>query len=202
MMQPRQGVTESEAQEEAEDTSRSRPTVPYHRTGAVLTVPRIALAITFDVFEPYAQRRVEAGCFWYGERDPAGNATVRAVVVPKQTNTWGNYRVSADAMAAVAASTRPSGWLNLAQLHTHPGKGIEHSRYDDEHANSRRALSLVFPTYGRCGRVWSSAIGTHEWQDEFWHLLTPEVSAERVQIVAEGDITLVDVRWLPPKSRP
>lgn len=179
---------------------RDRPTVPYRGTGAALAVPPPALEITFDVFEGYAKRRVEAGCFWYGDRAPDGNATVRAVVVPRQTNTWGNYRVSASAMDAVAAATRSAGWLNLAQLHTHPGSNVEHSRYDDEHANSRRALSLVFPNYGRCGRVWSSAVGTHEWQGGYWHLLLPDVSAERIRVVAAGDVSLVDVRDTRPQG--
>jgi len=45
-----------------------------------------------------------------------------------------------------------------------------------------RALSVVFPAYGLWRRVWPDGVGVHEFQDDYWHLLSPEVAAARVVI--------------------
>lgn len=119
---------------------------------------------------------------------------VRAVVVPAQINTWGNYQVTADAVAAMAARTRPEGWRNLAQVHTHPRHNVEHSWYDDENASSRRALSVVVPHYGLWNQCWPEGLGVHEYQDEYWHLLAPEDAGRRIVIVPEVEVELVDLR--------
>jgi hypothetical protein len=180
---------------QAEDGWRlSLPASPYRTTSAVLSVPERAIELTLGVFAAYVERRVESGSFWYGDRDGAGGGIVRAVVVPDQTNAWGNYHVSAAAMEAVADATRLRGWRNLAQLHTHPGRVVEHSPYDDVHANSRRALSLVFPSYGERDAIGLSLIGVHEWQNDYWHLLPPAAAATRIAVVGDGEVSLIDTR--------
>jgi hypothetical protein len=166
---------------------RPSPRVPYTPTGALLVVPSVAWEQTLAVFTSAAARRVEACCFWYGVRDQDRRATVHAVIVPKQRNTWGNYHIPAAAMAEVAAASRPEGWVNLSQIHTHPGHRVEHSRYDDAHANSRRALSLVLPYYGRWQGVWPRGIGVHEFQNDYWHFLS-DADAERRVIVGGTEI--------------
>lgn len=168
---------------------------PYRLPPAVLTVPWAALERTVALFRPYAAREVEACCFWYGPRDEHGNGQVTAVVAPRQHNHRGRYDVPAMSMAAVAEATRPRGWRNLAQLHGHPGRAVEHSRYDDAYANSRRALSLVLPDYGVWQGIWPCGIGVHEFQDGYWHLLTDADAAHRVIVVVDaGPIAVVDLR--------
>jgi hypothetical protein len=173
---------------------RPQPPGPYRLPGAVLTLPGKVLEHTLTVFRKTAARQVEACCFWYGVRADGGSATVLSVVVPKQRNTRGNYFVPAAAVAEMAAATRPRGWVNLAQVHTHPGRGVEHSRYDDEHANSRRALSAVFPFYGRWQGPWPVGVGVHEFQDDYWHLLPEADAALRVVVADPGDAELLDLR--------
>lgn len=174
---------------------RRRPPRPYRPVGASLIVPAKVLALTLSAVEPFGRRRLEACCFWYGPRDAADNGRVAAVVVPRQENTWGNYSVSSDAMAEVAAATRRFGWRNLTQVHTHPGRRIEHSAYDDDHANSRRALSLVFPFYGLIGGRVGAKVGVHEFQDGYWHLLGDLEAACRVQIVSGAeDVQILNMR--------
>ncbi len=173
---------------------RPPPPAPYRLPEAVLTLPKKALQHTLVIFRATAARRLEACCFWYGARSEDGSATVNAVVVPKQRNPWGNYFVPAAAVAEMAAATRPRGWLNLAQVHTHPGHGVEHSRYDDAHANSRRALSAVIPFYGRWTGPWPVGLGVHEFQDEYWHLLSEADAALRLALIDAGDTELLDLR--------
>jgi hypothetical protein len=74
------------------------------------------------------------------------------LVLPELVNTWGNYRVSAEAMSRAGKHLRALGMLRFAQLHSHPTEWTGHSEYDDEHAFTRRtgAISIVAPHYGAC----------------------------------------------------
>lgn len=182
--------------DETQDESllwRPPPPLPYVPGNAVLKLPRQALAITLSTFSAYGHRRLEACAFWYGVEEPGGSASVRAVVIPRQRNSWGHYAVHPDAISMVSAATRPKRWTNLAQVHTHPGPGVEHSRYDDAHANSRHALSLVFPFYGAWSAQWPDGVGIHEFQAEYWHLLAPPHARCRL-VLTDLPAELVDTR--------
>lgn len=172
---------------------RPSPNGYYQLPNLTLRVPEDILRLTLQVFSEYAARTVESCCFWYGERDDGGGQ-VKAVVLPKQRNHWGDFTVPASAMEEVSLVTRSHGWRNLAQLHTHPGRLVEHSAYDDFHVNSRNALSLVFPYYGRWSGTWPNGIGVHEYQG-YWYLLPAEHAARRVHVTRPSEKgTLIDVR--------
>jgi proteasome lid subunit RPN8/RPN11 len=130
---------------------------------------------------------VESCCFWFGPRLPAGDAVVEAIILPQQRNEPGHYFIEADSMRRVADVARKRGWKNLAQIHSHPGPGVRHSGYDDEMANSRRALSLIYPNYGAVPSMWQfrswlwrvwpgsfpAAIGVHAFMNDKWTFLDP-----------------------------
>jgi hypothetical protein len=168
---------------------------PYSPVTRKLTVSKGVLDLTLRVFAPYAQRCLEACCFWYGTEDALGNGHVVAAAVPRQANHWGCYNVAGGAMAAISRVVREKKWLNLSQVHIHPGRAVEHSRYDDAHANSRNALSVVFPHYGRWTANWPVGVGVHEYQNNYWHLLSDDQAYARV-IIDHGDATafLIDGR--------
>ncbi len=174
---------------------RPKPLVPYRRPTCTITASRSVLELTLAIFKEYAAVDNEACCFWYGIRDEASNAEVLAVVVPRQHNTWGNYLIRAESMAAVAKATLKFNWRNLIQIHTHPGKGVEHSSYDDIHINSRRALSVVLPIYGAWRDTWPHGVGVHEFQNGYWHLLNTDDASQRI-VIAETSILaqVVDLR--------
>jgi hypothetical protein len=180
--------------DQSEIRLRPPPPVPYERTTEILEISQMVLECMAKLFLPYAKRKLESCCFWYGVRN-GERSRVFAIAVPKQNNTWGNYHVSGDAMSQVSSLTRPHGWQNLSQVHTHPGVDVEHSLYDDQFANSRRALSVVVPHYGRWDEKWPNGMGVHEYQNGHWHLLTPELARLRVAVIADyGPIKVVDVR--------
>ena len=106
--------------------------------------------------------------------------------------TRGNYTIPADALAEVVYRL-PDDWKPLAQVHSHPGKRVEHSSYDDRMMSSRRALSLVFPVYGRSDEPFPVGIGIHEWQNDYWHLLDL-ASAEGRVVIVNGTVQVEDMR--------
>jgi len=171
---------------------RPPPPQPYQPHAAVLYVPKVALEKTVEVLR--SAGRIETCCFWYGRDLPEQCGRVEAVVVPRQRGTWGNYDVSADAIAAVSAAMRAERWVMLAQVHSHPGDGVEHSRYDDARAISRSVLSLVFPRYGCWVGPWPNAAGVHEFQINYWHLLPTADAARRIVVESTDAMSFLDLR--------
>lgn len=165
---------------------------PYVPGATTLSLPTAALRATVTMLQRAGER--ESGAFWYGPRNAAGNGTVKAVIAPRQAMARGNYHVSPAAMSAMVDALPEGGWKPLAQIHSHPGASVEHSRYDDEMVASTRALSIVFPFYGRWSGPWPHGIGVHEHQSEYWHLLSADHAAHRVQLAADTDIFTKDLR--------
>lgn len=172
---------------------RDPPSRPHHPTAERLEVPLVALRASLRICQAAGGR--ETGLFWYGRRDDTADvARVHAVVVPRQRQAWGNYSIAAAAMREVHERVEPFELRNLAQVHSHPGAFVEHSRYDDAMANSRRALSIVLPYYGRWNDQWPRGIGVHEFQDNYWYLLSDGTAASRVVLVEDPEVKLIDCR--------
>jgi hypothetical protein len=176
--------------ENEDESCRPAPLRPYQPGSDRLRLPASALTATLSLLQRAGRR--ESGLFWYGTKDAVGNARVAYVVAPRQRMTWGNYLVSAEALAEVVHRL-PDDWKPLAQVHSHPGLRIEHSIYDDRMASSRRALSLVFPCYGDLREKFPGTVGVHEFQNDYWYLLDAENAARRVT-VCDGDVKVDDLR--------
>lgn len=173
-----------------DELRRPPPPRPYISVDLRLQVPSDAIEATLSLLRSAGRR--ESGLFWYGHRDNCGNGTVAYVIAPRQRMSWGNYRISPEALAEVVQRL-PAGWRPLAQVHSHPGVRVEHSSYDDEMASSRRALSLVFPLYGRGDGAFPSGVGVHEWQSDYWHLLNAEQASRRI-VVFQAAVKSEDLR--------
>jgi len=171
-----------------EDFRRPPPLSPYKAGHIHLRVPRIAIEATIQLLRRAGRR--ESGVLWYGVRDRDGHGDVKYVVAPRQRMTWGNYHVSPAALGEVVHRLHEN-WKPLAQIHSHPGVYVEHSRYDDTAISSRRILSIVFPLYGNLTSPFPVGIGVHEWQDDYWHLLD-DADARRRVAVFEGVLEKVE----------
>lgn len=173
----------------ADEGWRSPPATPYSPNGATLRVPQEAVLATYRLLQ--AAGRMESCLFWYGLREGA-DGIVTAVRAPEQRSTPFNYHVDEAALSRMAA-TIPDELRPLAQIHSHPGHLVEHSPYDDVMVASRRALSLVFPHYGRELSMCPKGIGVHEWQGGYWHMLPESLAASRV-LVVDGPVDVEDLR--------
>lgn len=171
---------------------RRRSTLRYRQSDAILAVPASALRATLALLQ--ASGAKETCVFWYGPRAADGSGDVAAVIAPKQQMRPGNYLVSAAAMSEMVNLVTESGWKPLAQIHSHPGRNVEHSPYDDRMVSTRRALSLVFPLYGHWQRQWPLGVGVHEHQDDYWHLLSDDAATRRVKVISEGSAVVKDLR--------
>lgn len=61
------------------------------------------------------------------------------------------FTVSGNAMSEAGKHFRIFGMQRLAQVHTHPGRDVRHSEFDDGNAYSQLdgAISIVIPYHGR-----------------------------------------------------
>ena len=163
---------------------------------ALHTHPEI-LELTRFAFKATARRELECGLFWYGTSGDV-DSTVHGIVVPSQINSWGHYELPEHAIDELSEATRPRGWFNLAQVHTHPSRWVGHSPYDDRYANSRNALSLVFPSYGRIRPLWPVSIGVHEFLEGRWQRLADEKVPLR--IVFDSTLSIPEILDLRPRN--
>lgn len=193
------------------------PPRPYFPTSTVLALPEGLPAtitallgtnkITADIDDADGDdagrtRGLEGGALLYGHRGRDGQPDVVAgIVVPPQTRNRTNYRIAADGIDAASDATRDRGWVVLAQVHTHPGRNVEHSWYDDRNAISTKAVSLVVPFYGADPSYWLDSVGTHVFQRDWWHLLTPEQARTRV-IFVDAPLLSLDLRTSPVDPQP
>jgi hypothetical protein len=169
---------------------RRRPAQPYQSGTNCVTLPTLALEGTLALLRQAG--RYESAVFWYGAKDDAGNATVSYVVAPQQLSRPRNYHVPAASVGDMVRRLKP-GWKPIAQVHSHPGDNVEHSVYDDRMAISTKALSLVVPRYGHWSGTFPEWIGVHEWQNNYWHLLTVVDARSRIRL-ASREVLVEDLR--------
>jgi hypothetical protein len=83
------------------------------------------------------------------------------------------FAVSGEAMSEAGQHFRRFGMERLAQIHTHPGRDVRHSPFDDENAYSQidGALSIVLPHHAR-RRPELSECGVHIRDDRGWRRLS------------------------------
>jgi hypothetical protein len=163
---------------------------PYQPTSAVLVVSPATVKATRNLLQRAG--RNEACVFWYGERH-GEISRVLSVRAPAQKSFRGNYHVEPDSMSRMVRDL-PESWRPLAQIHSHPGLDAEHSRYDDRMMSSRKILSIVFPVYGASTAPWPRGLGVHEWQIDYWHMLSPQQIQARLSLQEIDDLDVRDFR--------
>lgn len=103
---------------------------------------------------------------------------VTTVIRPKAHTTWGSFKTSTNTNAEVVAFLSDAGLSLLGQVHTHPGKFVDHSEGDDEGAFMRTEnyISIVVPNYGRQGMLPLGRCGVHRYErGRFRRLLGAEL---------------------------
>src|ERR1700687_5976800 len=139
-------------------------------------VPSNLWCATLEVFQPYARRGVEAGCFWYGTRSE-DFALASLIAVPQQVNGKQNFHIPADSLAEMTQVASASGLVAVAQIHTHPGVDVKHSPWHDAQIVSQNVWSVVIPNYGK-QPIDLSDLGVHRFREGRWGRLTVDEVAK------------------------
>jgi hypothetical protein len=101
-----------------------------------------------------------------------GGGVVTTLTLPNAVLEPRRYRISADAMSEVGKHLRAHNLRRLAQVHTHGGRGVDHSSEDDRRAYSQQdgAVSIVLPYHARCHPTIIDA-GVHVREPHGWRRL-------------------------------
>jgi len=94
------------------------------------------------------------------------------------------FTVSGEAMSQAGQHFRPHGMQRLAQVHTHPGRDVRHSRFDDENAYSQMdgAISIVLPSHAR-RRPELTECGVHVRDEREWRRLGVQEIDRTIRVV-------------------
>jgi hypothetical protein len=160
------------------------------REGAQRPVFAVAEAV-LDTSEKLLRRRGsplrghhERVVYWAGiKRSDLWMATT--VVRPQAKTTWGSFRTSDKANADVVAFLSACGLALVAQVHTHPGQGVDHSDGDDADAfmPSENYLSIVVPDYGKQGMRPIERCGVHRFESGHFRRIVDDELRGLVAIV-------------------
>lgn len=166
----------------------------------VVVVPQFVLSETWRAFHEGAEAGVESTVRWACPVSLARNEfrIVTTVVNPRQRVSPGNFEIPHEGTRAMGEALRKHALVNIAQLHTHPGRGVGHSSWDDLHAFSSRdgALSIVWPNYGS-GLPAIDDWGVHESRAGRWVRLRATEARRRIQFVPDllrlrGPLDIID----------
>ena len=165
---------------------------PVTPTAANAGAPRTLFVPESVVIDSWRALRAtaEAGCegvvMWAGPRHQHGLdvQVVTTVLTPAQEVSPGRYHIPYESVRQMGVSLRQRGLVNLAQLHTHPGRPVTHSPYDDENAFSSQegAVSIVWPSYGREVPALGDW-GVHERRSGRWVRLGLDEAQARITLI-------------------
>lgn len=126
----------------------------------------------------------EKVAYWAGvKRDDVWVATT--VIRPDAVLRRGSFHTTPAANAEVVAFIAKNGLALLAQVHTHPGTGVDHSEGDDRDAfmPTENYISIVVPKYCRDGMLPLERCGVHRYEQGVFRRIVGTELARSICVV-------------------
>lgn len=117
--------------------------------------------------------------YWAGRR-VADECFVTTCIAPAARTTWGSFSTSSQTNAKVVMYLAGAGLELLGQVHSHPGKFVDHSDGDDDWALMPYDgfFSIVVPDYAQSGMQPLTTCGVHIFdRSRFRRLADREIEA-------------------------
>ncbi len=121
-----------------------------------------------------------------------GTRVATTVTLPNAELHPTYFTVSGEAMSEAGQHFRKFGLQRIAQVHTHPGRRVDHSRFDDDNAYSQLdgAVSIVLPSHAR-HRPGLLDCGVHVREVDGWRMLSAQELCRLIQSIPG----CLDFRW-------
>lgn len=125
------------------------------------------------------------------------NFFVKMIIAPKTISSYGKVQTSHSMNAKIVSTIVENNLIQIGQIHSHPGKFINHSIGDDEWTafKVQNLISIVVPYFGKYGILPMIKCGVHRFQsNEFVRL--PKGYVKKRFIVTKNDMVtkLIDLR--------
>jgi hypothetical protein len=128
----------------------------------------------------------EGVVYWAGRRF-GSDTVVTTCIAPAARTTEGSFETSAQTNARAILYLGKVGLELIAQVHSHPGKFVDHSRGDDQRALMpyEGFLSVVVPLYGRYGVLPLTTCGVHVFERGRFRRLENSEVEESFRVIPE-----------------
>jgi proteasome lid subunit RPN8/RPN11 len=123
------------------------------------------------------RQRHEGIVYWAG-RDTGTDVIITTCIAPRAVTDRGSFRVSAEANARAVMAMNDLHLVLLAQIHSHPGVLVDHSKGDNAGAFMpfEKYLSIIVPDYAREDPWPLTKCGVHRFvRGDFQRLANNEV---------------------------
>jgi len=142
--------------------TRKKPYDP--RDGNNYTITQDVIAFTVEVLKEYgAKKMAEEGLVYWAGKVNDNNFEITAAVAPKTEATRYGFKTSNASNAKFVEFICDNDLQYIAQVHSHPGKMVDHSIIDNEETafRSEGLVSIVVPLFGSTGMTPLTVCGIH-----------------------------------------
>lgn len=158
------------------------------------TIHSGVVKITDLILKQYGQFSHEGLVFWAGN-SLENRINITHVIAPETESSEGRVTVPHSSIYHVVRSLSKNKLIHIGQVHTHPGKWVDHSGGDDEWAPFKRTglISIVVPSYCNTGMFPLKKTGIHRYQENQFIRLSNKYISQHFTIV-EGEANFTDLR--------
>lgn len=153
--------------------------------GPTLHLTEPAVLETERLLKTYGGDDEHEGIVLLGGLETAKGAVAMTALSPRAVTTYGSFSTDTEANTDVVIMLARMGLTLVGQVHSHPGRWVDHSDGDDEGALVRFEgyWSLVVPVFAREGMRPLGRCGVHVFRSGEFQRLTPEAVDARLQLV-------------------
>lgn len=159
------------------------------------------IKITTQILKQYGQLPHEGLVFWAGQTLD-NKVKITHVIAPETDSSEGRVTVPHSSIYHVVRALSSNKVIHIGQVHSHPGKWVNHSGGDDEWAPFKRQglISIVVPSYGFNGMLPLKKPGVHRYQEnQFIRLSNKYINKHFTVVVGEANFTDLrdkeNIRW-------
>jgi hypothetical protein len=147
---------------------------------------------TVKVLAEYgAKKYPEEGLIYWAGKIHGSTFEIISAVAPKTTSTRYGFETSNASNARFVEFICDNDLQYIAQVHSHPGKWVDHSIVDDEQTafRSEGLVSIVVPVFGSTGMIPLSICGFHRYTNGQFVRLANSYIKEHFEITSNNNFS-------------
>ena len=160
-------------------------------------IPNSAIQYTEKVLLEYADiDPSNEGLVYWGGTITGEVYTILMVIAPETKSNFGRVSTSNRANFDVVRTLNKNNLFEIGQVHSHPGKWVDHSQGDDEFTPFKveGLISIVIPQYCKYGIKQLADCGVHRYTNCNFIRLSRDYIKNHFKILNDAECRFVDLR--------